>query len=173
MQSRRDGGKIRLCQPSLRDCSSFRIPPQDYVPQALTCLECFFSKLPQNRHPERSASQIYRGKPCLMARSRRTPRMPILPMPFGAFQPPKPAPVGPATVFPWGREQDLLASCHVRQLHLHCRQPYRHALHWRHQQPISARHAHKEGTWEGFTAAYGCKRLLYFEGYEDIRNYSA
>jgi putative endonuclease len=26
-----------------------------------------------------------------------------------------------------------------------------------------------EGTWEGFTAAYGCKRLLYFEGYEDIR----
>jgi hypothetical protein len=27
---------------------------------------------------------------------------------------------------------------------------------------------HKEGTWEGFTAAYGCKRLLYFEGYEDI-----
>jgi putative endonuclease len=28
---------------------------------------------------------------------------------------------------------------------------------------------HKEGTWEGFTAAYSCKRLLYFEGYEDIR----
>ena len=28
---------------------------------------------------------------------------------------------------------------------------------------------HKEDTWEGFTAAYGCKRLLYFEGYEDIR----
>jgi putative endonuclease len=28
---------------------------------------------------------------------------------------------------------------------------------------------HKEGTWEGFTAAYGRKRLLYFEGYEDIR----
>jgi putative endonuclease len=27
---------------------------------------------------------------------------------------------------------------------------------------------HKEGTWEGFTATYGCKRLLYFEGYEDI-----
>jgi putative endonuclease len=22
----------------------------------------------------------------------------------------------------------------------------------------------KEGTWEGFTATYGCKRLLYFEG---------
>jgi putative endonuclease len=28
---------------------------------------------------------------------------------------------------------------------------------------------HKEDTLEGFTAAYGCKRLLYFEGYEDIR----
>ena len=31
------------------------------------------------------------------------------------------------------------------------------------------RSAHKERTLEGFTAAYGCKRLLYFEGYEDIR----
>ena len=29
---------------------------------------------------------------------------------------------------------------------------------------------HKEGTLEGFAAAYGCKRLLYFEGYDDIRN---
>jgi putative endonuclease len=28
---------------------------------------------------------------------------------------------------------------------------------------------HKEGTLEDFTAAYGCKRLLYFEGYDDIR----
>ena len=28
---------------------------------------------------------------------------------------------------------------------------------------------HKEGTLEGFTATYGCKRLLYFEGFEDIR----
>src|ERR1700730_13206878 len=27
----------------------------------------------------------------------------------------------------------------------------------------------KEGKLEGFTAEYGCKRLLYFEGYEDIR----
>jgi len=29
-------------------------------------------------------------------------------MPFAPFQPPKPAPGGPATVFPWGREQELL-----------------------------------------------------------------
>jgi hypothetical protein len=29
------------------------------VPYALTCLGCFSSKLPQNRHPERSASQSY------------------------------------------------------------------------------------------------------------------
>jgi putative endonuclease len=28
---------------------------------------------------------------------------------------------------------------------------------------------HKEGTVEGFTATYGCKRLLHFEGYQDIR----
>jgi putative endonuclease len=28
---------------------------------------------------------------------------------------------------------------------------------------------HKEGTWEGFTETYGCKRLLYFESYENIR----
>ena len=27
---------------------------------------------------------------------------------------------------------------------------------------------HKEGTLDGFTADYGCKRLIYFEGYEDI-----
>ncbi len=27
-------------------------PTQDYFPQALTCWECFSSKLPQNRHPE-------------------------------------------------------------------------------------------------------------------------
>ncbi len=27
----------------------------------------------------------------------------------------------------------------------------------------------RNGTLEGFTATYGCKRLLYFEGYEDIR----
>jgi hypothetical protein len=30
------------------------------IPQALTCLGLFFVKLPQNRHPERSASQIDR-----------------------------------------------------------------------------------------------------------------
>ncbi len=35
------------------------------------------------------------------------------------------------------REQDLCASCNI-----------------------------KEGTLEGFTPAYGCKRLLYFEGYK-------
>jgi putative endonuclease len=28
---------------------------------------------------------------------------------------------------------------------------------------------HKEGMLEGFTATYGCKRLLYFEFYESIR----
>ena len=28
---------------------------------------------------------------------------------------------------------------------------------------------HKNGTFEGFSKIYGCNRLLYFEGYEDIR----
>jgi putative endonuclease len=28
---------------------------------------------------------------------------------------------------------------------------------------------HKEGRLEGFTADYGCKRLLHFESYQDIR----
>jgi hypothetical protein len=41
------------------------------------------------------------------------------------FQPPKPALGGPATVFPWGREQELLASCYGRRLHLHSPQPAR------------------------------------------------
>jgi hypothetical protein len=48
------------------------------------------SNSPQNRHPERSASQIYRLTQRSMARSRRTPRVLISPMPLGAFRPPKP-----------------------------------------------------------------------------------
>ena len=43
--------------------------------------------LPQNRHPERSASQIYRVIQSLVARSRRTSTALISPMLFGAFQP--------------------------------------------------------------------------------------
>ena len=49
-----------------------------------------FQALQQSRHPERSASQIYRVKTALVARSRRTPAVLILPMLLGAFQPPKP-----------------------------------------------------------------------------------
>jgi hypothetical protein len=64
--------------------------PRTDVPYALTCLGCFSSKPPQNRHPERSASQIYRVTQRLMARSRRTPKVLIFPMLFGPFRPPKP-----------------------------------------------------------------------------------
>src|ERR1700692_2129275 len=60
------------------------------APSTLTCLGCFSSKLPQKRHPERSASQIYRVTPHLVARSRRTPAVLILPMLLGPFRPPKP-----------------------------------------------------------------------------------
>src|SRR5271154_4830738 len=48
------------------------------------------SNSPQKRHPERSASQIYRVTQRLVARSRRTPTVLILPMPFEPFRPPKP-----------------------------------------------------------------------------------
>jgi putative endonuclease len=62
-----------------------------------------------------------------------------------------------------GREQELLASCHVRQLHTGTLYiGVTSNLYLRVMQ-------HKEGTWKGFTAACGCKRVLYFEGYEDIR----
>jgi hypothetical protein len=47
--------------------------------------EMFSLKLPQNRHPERSASWIYRVTLHLAARSRRTPAVPIFPMLLGAF----------------------------------------------------------------------------------------
>jgi hypothetical protein len=50
----------------------------------------FFVKLPQNRHPERSASLIDCVTQRLMARSRRTPVALISPMLLGAFRPPKP-----------------------------------------------------------------------------------
>jgi hypothetical protein len=50
----------------------------------------FSSKLPQNRHPERSASQILSRDTALVARSRRTSAVLILPMLLGAFQPTSP-----------------------------------------------------------------------------------
>jgi hypothetical protein len=73
---------------------------------------CFrISNSPQKRHPERSASQIRRVTQSLMARSRRTPAALNLPMPLGAFRPPMPVAGGLGTVFPGGREQELIASC--------------------------------------------------------------
>jgi hypothetical protein len=44
------------------------------------------SKLPQSRHPERSASPIYRVIQPLVARSRRTSAVLVLPMLLGAFR---------------------------------------------------------------------------------------
>jgi hypothetical protein len=65
----------------------------------------FFIKLPQNRHPERSASQILSRDPVLVARSRRTSAVLISPMLLGAFQSPSPHRAGPLRFFPRGREQ--------------------------------------------------------------------
>ena len=82
-------------------------------------------------------------------------------MPLGAFQPPNPAPGGHATVFPWARGQKLLASCgYIYILGSHTGTLYigvTSNLYLRVMQ-------HQEDTWEGFTAAYGCRRLLYFAG---------
>jgi hypothetical protein len=51
----------------------------------------------KNRHPERSAAQACRVANRFMARSRRTPGMLVLPMPFAPFRPPKRAPAVPTT----------------------------------------------------------------------------
>jgi hypothetical protein len=58
----------------------------------------------------------------------------ILPMLLGAFQPLKPAPGGPTTVFPWGREQELLALCSICNAHPGLASSIRHVK--------SAREAH-------------------------------
>ena len=60
---------------------------QDVSLLVLSCFGCFFVTLPQKRHPERSASQIYRVPLRLVARSRRTPTVLILPMLLLAFRP--------------------------------------------------------------------------------------
>jgi hypothetical protein len=68
------------------------------VPKALTYLGCFSSQFPQNCHPERSASQIYRVTQRLWrgveepvpSVAEGTPAVLILPMQFRPFRPPKP-----------------------------------------------------------------------------------
>ena len=60
------------------------------TPICATLFGCFSSNSPQNRHPERSASRIYRVTKGLVARSRRTSRMFILLMLLVPFRPPKP-----------------------------------------------------------------------------------
>ena len=57
----------------------------------------FSSKLPQNRHPERSASQILSRDTVLVARSRRTSAVLVLPMLLGAFQPTSPHRAAPSS----------------------------------------------------------------------------
>ena len=75
---------------------------QDAVPYALTCLSCFSSKLSQNRHPERSASQIDRVKQRLW-RGVEGPRRCLSTHAAGSF-----TTTGLNTVFP-GAEKHLLA----------------------------------------------------------------
>ena len=75
--------------------------------------DCLDLQLATNRHPERSAARIYRVTQRLAARSRRTSRMLILALLLRAFQPPKPASRGCATVFPRGPRTRTAASCCV------------------------------------------------------------
>jgi hypothetical protein len=71
---------------------------QDASPTSVNLFGVFFSNLPQNRHPERSASQIL-SRDTPLGREVEGPRGAlILLMPLAPFQPPKPAPGGPATV---------------------------------------------------------------------------
>ena len=78
-------------------------------------LECFSSRLPQNRHPERSASQICRVIQRLwrgvedLALAEGTSAVLMLPMLFGAFQPPSPHRAAPLRFFPWAETKNLLA----------------------------------------------------------------
>jgi hypothetical protein len=55
----------------------------------------------------------------------------ILPMLFGAFQPPSPHRRPRYSLSLGPRTKKLVASCNIRRLHLHSRRPYRHALHVR------------------------------------------
>jgi hypothetical protein len=72
---------------------------------------CLSSELPPNRHPERSASQIYRVTQCSAARSRRTPAVLIVPMVFEPFDHRSLHFAGPRYDLSRSREQELLASC--------------------------------------------------------------
>jgi hypothetical protein len=72
-------------------------------PISANLFRMFFAKLPQNRHPERSASQI----DCVTQRLWRGvegPRRCYLTLAVGSFSTTEPAPDGSATVFPWSRE---------------------------------------------------------------------
>ena len=84
--------------------------------------------LPQNRHPERSASQIDRVTQRLWRGVEGPRRCLFYPCCSELFN--HRARTGGPYGFSLGpRTKNLLASCYVRRLHLHSRQPYRHALH--------------------------------------------
>jgi hypothetical protein len=74
-------GETRMKEQSRGDGENY--PGRSPISAILS--RVFSSKLPQNRHPGRSASQIDRVIRCLVARSRRTPAILILPMLFRAF----------------------------------------------------------------------------------------
>jgi hypothetical protein len=76
----------------------------------------FFVNPPQNRHPERSASQIDACHSACGAES-KDPDGAILPMLFG-FSTTEPASDGPATVSPWNREPRTASWRRAKKLNL-------------------------------------------------------
>jgi hypothetical protein len=86
----------------------------------------FLVNLPQTRHPERSAAQIDRVTQRLWRGVEGPRRCLSYPCCSELFN--HRARHG---FFSGAENQKLLASRYVRRLHLHSRQPYRHALHWR------------------------------------------
>jgi putative endonuclease len=89
----------------------------------------------------------------------------ILPMLLGAFRP-----QGPPRLFLWGREPKVasISLCPAPTSTFSAAIQARFTLAFTSDLYLRVLQ-HKEGTWEGFSKTYGCKRLLYFERYENIR----
>ena len=90
-------------------------------------LECFSSRLPQNRHPERSASQIYRvtqrlwrgAEEPVLSVAEGTSAVLIFPILFGAFQLPSPDRVAPLRFFPGAENQELAGTWGWKMITVH------------------------------------------------------
>jgi GIY-YIG catalytic domain len=75
------------------------------------------------------------------------------------------APGGPATIFPWGEEARVWQHRAISGAYIYILGSHTGTLYIGVTSNLYLRvMQHKEGTREGFTATYGRKPLLYFEG---------